>query len=310
MKIRALFLLMLLTPSAWGKPRYDPDYIFKPSNSWTIKTRTDVGRESLQLSAETGDSRYRLDFEGGTKLRQRIGFGYGGLILGFGINLSGRKVGWDTSLKMLGNQSGLELNLSGLKAAGGSLRVEDAGIALNANLPPGSFNQTSLAARGYYAFNGRKFSMPAVLTQRFRQQKSAGSALLTTALSALWLNRKTGDDETLPLSRQFIGFAGAGLGYGYNWVPGRKWLLHLSAIENVGIPWERYTLKNTPHKGPLRGPGFLTTGRAGVFFYPGNWYFGLSAYTEYYIAPDFGSGFNVRTFELQGQISVGVHFGA
>lgn len=301
-----LTLILFLTAAlaAGARVRYDTTYIRRPEGRWLIRTRTDVGGGATSIMTASAENSYQLDLAGDTKIRQHFGFGYKNLILGIGINISGKKVGWDTALRALGNRFGLEVLLSGNHIHGGKFSVNGEGMPLE----PGAYRQTSLNGRFYHAFNGRKFSMPAVLTQGFRQHRSAGSAMLTLATSMLWLTRKLGDDEQLPLYRHYCGFAGLGGGYGYNWVPFPKWLLHLSLTENVGVPWGRSTLKRQKINTPILGPGFLTAGRAAVFFYPGKWYFGLSAMAEHYIVPDMGSPYAVGSLDVRGQLSVGVRF--
>jgi len=91
---------------------------------------------------------------------------------------------------------------------------------------------------GYYTFNHRRFSYPAAFTQSYIQRRSAGSWL--AGISYQGGSIKTTDDlkarnPNAPDVRIYIGHVGIGGGYGYNWVPSRKWLLHLSILPTVVV---------------------------------------------------------------------------
>jgi len=298
-------IFLLLALGAEARERYDTSYIRRPEKNWLIRTRTEVGTEFLRTTAVCGSDIYKLDLDADVKIRQHFGFGWKNLILGFGINFSGKKIGWDLALRMLGNRFGTEIMLYRIRASTGNLDVNGTVFPIE----HGYLQETALKVRNYYAFNGKRFSMPAVLTQGFRQYKSAGSGLLTMAFSSMWLTRGKGISEAaMPLERQTSSFFGMGGGYGYNWVPTKHWLIHFSLIENVGVPWEDTKIKGVKHKAPLTYAGFLTTGRAAVFFYPGTWYFGLSAMGEHFISPDIKRTEKTSSLDVRGQLSIGVRF--
>jgi len=90
-----------------------------------------------------------------------------------------------------------------------------------------------LNVAGYYTFNHRRFSYPAAFTQSYIQRRSAGSWL--AGISYQGGSIKTTDELKLrnpesPDVRIYIGHLGIGGGYGYNWVLGKKWLLHFSLL--------------------------------------------------------------------------------
>ena len=90
-----------------------------------------------------------------------------------------------------------------------------------------------LNVAGYYTFNHRRFSFPAAFTQSYIQRRSAGSWL--AGISYQGGSIKTTDDlkarnPNAPETRIYVGHVGIGGGYGYNWVLGRRWLLHLSML--------------------------------------------------------------------------------
>jgi hypothetical protein len=91
---------------------------------------------------------------------------------------------------------------------------------------------------GYYTFNHRRFSFPAAFTQSYIQRRSAGSWL--AGISYQGGSIKTSDElktrnPNAPDVHINIGHIGIGGGYGYNWVLGRKWLLHFSMLPTFVI---------------------------------------------------------------------------
>jgi hypothetical protein len=86
---------------------------------------------------------------------------------------------------------------------------------------------------GYYTFNHRHFSYPAAFTQSYIQRRSAGSWL--AGFSYQGGSIKTTDElkernPNAPEVRIYVGHFGIGGGYAYNWVLGKKWLFHISAL--------------------------------------------------------------------------------
>ena len=82
-------------------------------------------------------------------------------------------------------------------------------------------------------FNHRRFSYSAAFTQSYIQRRSAGSWL--AGISYQGGSIKTTEalierNPNAPDTRIYIGHFGIGGGYGYNWVLGKKWLLHFSML--------------------------------------------------------------------------------
>ncbi|MBQ3632208.1 MAG: DUF4421 family protein [Prevotella sp.] len=86
---------------------------------------------------------------------------------------------------------------------------------------------------GYYTFNHRRFSFPAAFTQSYVQRQSAGSWLAGISYqggSIKTTNKLKARNPNAPDVRIYVGHFGVGGGYGYNWVLGRRWLLHFSML--------------------------------------------------------------------------------
>jgi hypothetical protein len=92
---------------------------------------------------------------------------------------------------------------------------------------------------GYYAFNHRRFSYPAAFTQSYIQRRSAGSWLAGISYQggSIKTNNQSSPTPTNPTPdiRIDVGHIGIGGGYGYNWVIGKKWLLHGSLLPTMVV---------------------------------------------------------------------------
>lgn len=117
------------------------------------------------------------------------------------------------------------------------------------------FRSRRLQANGYWVLNHRRFSYPAVFTQSYRQKRSCGSVVLGLSLHAEQLEL---DTDALPdeLAARLDASEYAreinyrslniGVGYAYNWVLGRRWMLHASMLPTVST-FKRARLKFPEH---------------------------------------------------------------
>ena len=107
------------------------------------------------------------------------------------------------------------------------------GVRQEMTMSEDMFKLRTLNVNAYYVFNYRRFSYPAAFAHSFIQRRSAGSWL--AGISYQGGSIKTTDELKLrnpesPDVRIYIGHLGIGGGYGYNWVLGKKWLLHFSLL--------------------------------------------------------------------------------
>lgn len=167
-----------------------------------------------------------------TKMTNRLSFGIGyqGLAFNFNYRL-GSKQKMEMSIQAYGRQMGVEIKFHGSDqinlevAADGQdpVSVDAKGAELFLYL-----------VDGYYAFNHRKFSYPAALSQSKVQKRSAGSILAGFSFSALGVNLVDPSDGQTASSVE--GRLSLGVGYGYNWAfHGGKLLIHGSLIPMLNL---------------------------------------------------------------------------
>ena len=144
-------------------------------------------------------------------------------------------------------------------------------------LPDGMLHVQTLNLNAYYVFNNRRFSYPAAFSQSYVQRRSAGSFLL--AASGMGQRATYDWEQGLKLKMFNIGI---GAGYGYNFVPHRGWLLHISALPTfIVYSNTSMTLGDDQLDLSYRFPEVIITGRGAVVRQWGNKFFGLTMVYNY-----------------------------
>jgi hypothetical protein len=124
------------------------------------------------------------------------------------------------------------------------------------------FKLRTLTVNGYYVFNRRRVSYPAAFSHSYIQRRSAGSFLLAASIQAQDGNSNAPDDQSSAFKMTNIGIGG---GYGYNFVPARGWLLHISALPTF-IVYTNTSLTMGGTRIPLdyHFPEVIITGRGAI----------------------------------------------
>ena len=138
---------------------------------------------------------------------------------------------YELNINAYGNRFGIDLAYQSSTSLSGDVTVNDVDYFLER----GTMDMKMFSLNAYYAFNGRRFSYPAAFSQSYIQKHSAGSWLV--GLSYLGGSLKTQEDKPdfMPSYRIYVGHLGIGGGYGYNFVLGRRWMIHLSALPTLVI---------------------------------------------------------------------------
>ncbi len=205
----------------------DTTYVTRPKTKWTLLGRFNVtGAKIIAKGIEEG-KHFNTELKAAHKMTLSGGVSYRGLTLNLALNPA----------KLLGKYHDYELGLrSYARRMGGDIAYQDAsnfkgwaemdGMRENITTSEKNFKLRTLNANGYYVFNHRRFSYPAAFTHSYIQHRSSGSFLLT--LSGQGQHGKA-DDNGQTFNFKITNIA-LGAGYGYNYVPARNWLIHLSAL--------------------------------------------------------------------------------
>lgn len=259
------------------KQVYDTTYIFRPQERWLVRTRSFFSGEQITLAAVDGynqSNQYGFMVGSGLNYRQTIGGGYRNLALDIGFSPFGKKTSADFAINIYGNRFGLKMSGAFTYGLSGSAMA----LGNTYDVQPGDIASIYGQVSAYYAFNGRRFSIPAAMNQSYRQRKSAGSLLATASACLLPVLVLEDAAKNLQVERAMCGLIGAGLGYGYNWVPSEHWLVHACVTETVGIWNAAYMVVRGYDQDFKRDtPIFVTYGSFAVLYYYRKWYFGMYA---------------------------------
>jgi hypothetical protein len=170
--------------------------------------------------------------------------GYRGTGLAVAKSL-GKKKGTTLSFSTTGAKYGANLRLRSFDVTDGTFTstIYDNGKVIPMNgdarlLAP--VNITSLYLNGYYVFNGRRYSQAAAYNQSVIQRRSAGSFLLGATLYLAGMDLSDDKNSSLILLSSNVGRikmhqGNIGIGYGYNFVPFRGFVINAMAMPTISV---------------------------------------------------------------------------
>lgn len=217
--------------SRYYKTSYDTNYVVRPEGKMTLKFRLNQTGNSLHAKGTVNGIYSKADLHTSHKTTVAVAASYRGIALGLAVNpakLSGAYKDYEFNLNYYSSRLSLDASYQRSSTLAGD--IERNGIQ---RLENGDLSMKVLNLAGYYTFNHHRFSYPAAFTQSYVQLRSAGSWL--AGFSYQGGSIRTTDElkernPNAPDTRIYIGHFGIGGGYGYNWVLGKKWLLHFSSL--------------------------------------------------------------------------------
>ncbi len=225
----------------------DTLYISRPEQPLTIRVKTDIYSNSMRFHSRHDDNT-TATYEIKSALKETIGFSanYRGISLSLSLNpkqILGKNSDIEYQLNFYRNSFGADITYSYLHSFKGK---DNIGIYNGWYDLPNTLHE-GLSINGYWVFNRRRFSYPAVFSHSWIQRRSAGSFLVGASgyIGALDLGDFYDDIPQMhgrELNRITMSHISVGAGYGYNLVtPNRKMLIHLSAMPTL-IVWKNYKL--------------------------------------------------------------------
>ena len=260
----------------YRKGDVDTAYITRPQTKWTFTARYNISGAQIESEGIENGRHFKSEMKADYKSTLSVGVSY----LGFSLNASLNPA------KMLGKYSDYELNFNSYgKRFGFDVIYQDAknytgwtetdGME-RVTLPADLLSMKTLNVNAFYVFNSRRFSYPAAFTQSYIQRRSAGSFLL--AASGMG-QRGTANGARLDMPETAFKMTniGLGAGYGYNYVPGQGWLLHISALPTF-IVYSNTSMTFGDTKVPLKYhfPEVIITGRGAAVYQWAGKFLGLS----------------------------------
>ena len=234
-----------------AKKKVDPAYIEVPDKPWRVILRykenaVDVDYSQSIESPETNEyAEWNLCFE--PPLASSIGFwvGYRGTGFSFSKSLT-KNAGRYWSFSTTGAKYGFNFRLRRFKTQDARLTAKDyenGQITYEYDKDetmPAPVWIRSVYLNGYYVFNGRRYSQAAAYNQSVIQRRSAGSLLL----GATWYQSSFDYADMANAAYMVLGHgisrikvhqANLGVGYGFNWVPFRGFVVNAMAMPTISI---------------------------------------------------------------------------
>ena len=214
------------------KTPYDTNYVVRPEGRLTLKVRMNQTGNTFHAKGTVNDIYSKADLSTSHKTTFSLAGIYRGIGVGVAINPAkwkGIYKDYEFNLNYYSSRLSLDLSYQRSESLAGDIKRDDN----LSHLESGDVALKVVNLAGYYTFNHRRFSFPAAFTQSYIQRRSAGSWL--AGISYQGGSIKTTDElktknPNAPDIRIYVGHIGIGGGYGFNWVLGRKWLLHFSLL--------------------------------------------------------------------------------
>ena len=233
--------------------KYDSRYIEVPEHPWRVILRSKMDENivdfvnSNTIKYEGTDVNTRLSLKFDSELNKSIGvwIGYRGLGIGYyykpdkkpdlniAISATAAKIGFNLRLRSM-QTSNLHFRMD--QSDGDTTVTDEMDAVFTTHI-----DIKSVYLNAYYVFNGERYSQGAAYNQVVVQRKSAGSLLLglTAYGSGVDLNTSplNGGVVTMADSLGYIslGKISLGLGYGYNWVPAKGWIVNAMVMPNISL---------------------------------------------------------------------------
>ena len=216
---------------------YDTNYVVRPEGSLTLKVRLNQSGDDFHVRGDKNGVSSKADLNTNFKTTVSIGASYHGISASLSINpakMKGAYKDYEFNFAYYSSRLSLDASYHRSTTLAGDMERGDA----IGHLEAGDVKMKMANLAGYYVFNHRLFSYPAVFTQSYIQRRSAGSWL--AGISYQGGSIETTDELKMrnpdaPDVNIHIGLLGIGGGYGYNWVLGKKWLLHFSMLPTFVI---------------------------------------------------------------------------
>ena len=254
----------------YRKGDIDTAYIVRPQ-------RMNVSGATIESEGIEDGRHFKSEMEANRKATLSMGVSYLGFTLSAALNpakLMGKYHDFELNFNSYSRRFGFDIiyqdakNFTGWYDSEGMERLE---------LPADILKVKTLNVNAFYVFNSRRFSYPAAFSQSYIQRRSAGSFLL--AASGMGQHATLDGEYVTNLKMTNIGL---GAGYGYNFVPGRGWLLHISALPTF-IVYSNTSMTFSNDRVPLHYhfPEVIITSRGAVVRQWGNKFIGLSMVFNY-----------------------------
>lgn len=240
---------VLLQPLYWVKTLIDSSavatvdrrYIEQPEKPWAIEVRGTMNQSTLKMETtwdeELGNMHLWTKSKNGLSTSVGAWIGYRGYGFGYSKEI-GQTTGSTFSLGAMGGSFGINLRISSYKSDMPDLFLNGEKISsydTDEDRLEDPIRVRSLFLDGYYLLNGKHFSYAAAYDNSLYQRISAGSLVVGGMYYHSRMEYSDDSNWLLTALMQGVGKVkmtqgSIGLGYAYNWVPARGWLVNVMAM--------------------------------------------------------------------------------
>jgi hypothetical protein len=233
-----------------AKAKVDPNYIEVPDKPWRVvlrykETVFDVDYSNSVGNPQAGDGMdWEMCFEPPLSPSLGVWAGYRGTGVAVAKSL-GKKKGTSLSFSTTGAKYGANLRLRSFDVTEGTFTSTgyEGGKEMHYNGDARLIEPVSIASlylNAYYVFNGRRYSQAAAYNQSVIQRRSAGSFLLGATWYMSAIDMSDDKNSSLILLSNNVGRikmhqGNIGVGYGYNWVPFRGFVVNAMAMPTISF---------------------------------------------------------------------------
>ena len=215
-----------------NKTPYDTNYVTRPEGLLSLKVRLNQTGNTFHAKGTVNNIYSKADLSTSHKTTISLAASYRGIGAGIAINPAkwkGIYKDYEFNLNYYSNRICLDFSYQRSESLSGDIKRD----GVPSQLLPGDVTLKVANIAGYYNFNHRRFSFPAAFTQSYIQRRSAGSWLVGFSYQGGSIKTNKELKERNPNAPDVsinVGHFGIGGGYGYNWVLGKRWLLHFSMM--------------------------------------------------------------------------------
>lgn len=281
-------LLVFLIGNQFSFAQTDSSYIGSYRFKFVPRITSDFRIQDISFTSKTSDSTYlKSNFSTGSQFLIGGAASYRWVNLGYAFSLSpdNSKQNIDLRFSTGYRPFQVQFNLSYLRNLGYTLISGKNSGELDTIIGQRErgINIITSRLKTDYVFNYRKYSYSAGFSPTNRQLKSAGSFLVSGAISNDRVSLEQLSALTKPLFDSINGFNNViinsidlGGGYGYNWVISRHWTLSFIEIPKVGLDFIRAS-SSIPEK-YFFTVGFVNHFKLGIVYTYNRFFSGISAY--------------------------------
>ena len=220
----------------------DTQYVVRPKTKWILKGVENLCGSSACLRGSHNGEPFHTDLTPSYKSTISAGIDYLGLFVGLSANPAkwkGKYSDYEFNFSLYTNRLGIDFMFHNQKSAGGWLQNGDNN---KIDIPNGSFHSKTFNVNTFYAFNSKRFSIPATaFSQSFIQKRSAGSWLMGLSFVGQWAEPEKDAATVLPINKYKSLNLSLGAGYGYNLVLSKNFTFHASALPTL-ILWNKTSI--------------------------------------------------------------------